>query len=64
MDEHSLGMLGIIDESTIAELGKIKAADFLITGNISERNRIKIIEAQIIKLVDGEVVVSKSISIK
>ena len=60
--EHRLAMSGFIDESLL-ELLKIEAVEYIITGNISWINTEKILEIQIINILNGEIVVSKSINI-
>ena len=60
--EHRLSMDGFIDESLL-ELLKIEAVEYIITGNISRINNEIILEIQIINVLNGEIVVSKSINI-
>ena len=60
LGEHSLQMSGMMDEASLVELGKLKAVDYLVTGHVASKARGNLLEAQIIRLQDGEIVCSRT----
>ena len=60
MEEQSLHLTGVIDESTTSRLGMIMGVDFLISGELSGRDEESIVLAQIYRLADGEVIASRT----
>ncbi|MFH2000387.1 MAG: hypothetical protein ABIK28_11945 [Planctomycetota bacterium] len=64
LQEASIQVSDMFDESTIVELGKLEAADYLISGNTSRRDGKTLLEAQVIKMKTGEVISSKTTLVK
>jgi hypothetical protein len=58
LKEQSRAVSDLFDESTITELGKLKGVDYLVSGNVSEVEGNTILEAQVIRIADGEIVSS------
>lgn len=60
MKEQATQATDLFDHSTIVRMGQLKAVDYLITGKVSPDGRKRFIEAQVIRVEDGEVVSSKT----
>lgn len=64
LEEQKLSGSDLMDPSTMAKLGMLKAADFVVTGTCIDSGGSSLIEAQVIQLEDGEVSGSASLSVR
>jgi hypothetical protein len=60
LEEQATQLKDVFDHSTIVEIGKLKAVDYLVTGNVSRKGSKRFIEAQVIRVEDGEIITSKT----
>lgn len=60
LEEQATQLKDVFDHSTIVEIGKLEAVDYLITGKVSPKGKKRFIEAQVIGVEDGEVISSKT----
>jgi TolB-like protein len=63
MKEHRLQGLGLVDESTAAEFGKIMGAQSIMTGTIGEAGPVFIVNVRQVEVETGAVLVAGSIEI-
>ena len=64
LKEQSLSLSASFDETSIAELGKLKGVDYLVCGNVLKHKGETIVEAQLIRIEDAEVVASTTTSMR
>ena len=64
LKEQSLSVTAAFDETTVAELGALKGVDYLICGNVLKHKGETIVQAQLIRVKDAEVVASTTTSMR
>lgn len=64
MREHRLSGLGIVDDSTAAELGKVLGAQSLISGTVGEAGPAYVVTVKMVEVESGQVLVSGRVEIE
>lgn len=63
MKEIELGMTGLMDEKSVPKAGKLLGAELILTGTVSEADGNIIVDAKLISVETGEIIVAKSINL-
>jgi hypothetical protein len=64
MQEHQLGMSGLMDEDTIAEIGRIHGVQAIITGSVIKFGDIISVTAKVIDVATAKIVDSADVKVK
>lgn len=63
IEEMALGQTGLIDESSAVEIGKLAGADGAILGTVSEAGDQYLVNAKVVSISSGEVVLAEQVSL-
>ncbi len=63
MEEHKLGMTGLLDDETIAEIGRIRGVDAIITGSVIKFGDINSVTAKVIDVETAKIIKSSDIKV-
>ncbi len=63
MEEHKLGMTGLLDDETIAEIGRIRGVDAIVTGSVIKFGDIISVTAKVIDVETAKIIKSSDIKV-
>ena len=63
MEEHKLGQTGLMDEVTIAEIGRIRGVQAIVTGSVSKFGDIISVTAKVIDVETAKIIKSADIKV-
>ena len=63
MEEHKLGMTGMMDEETAAEIGRIRGVEAIVTGSVSKLGDIYSVTAKVIDVETAKIINSSDIKV-
>ncbi|MCJ7811889.1 CsgG/HfaB family protein, partial [bacterium] len=61
MEEHKLGMTGLLDDETIAEIGRIRGVEAIVTGSVIKFGDIISVTAKVIDVETAKIIKSSDI---
>ncbi len=61
MEEHKLGMTGLMDDETIAEIGRIRGVEAIVTGSVIKFGDIISVTAKVINVETAKIIKSSDI---
>ena len=63
MEEHKLGASGLMDEESIAEIGRIRGVEAIVTGSVSKLGSIYSVTAKVIDVATAQILTSSDIKV-
>jgi TolB-like protein len=63
MEEHKLGQTGLLDDKTIAEIGRIRGVEAIITGSVLKFGNVISVTAKLIDVVTAKIIRSSDIKV-
>ena len=63
MEEHKLGMSGLMEEETIAEIGRIRGVQAIVTGSVIKFGDIISVTAKVIDVETAKIIKSSDIKV-
>ncbi len=64
MEEHKLGMSGLLDEATIAEIGRLRGVQAIVTGSVSKFGDIVSVTARVMDVTTAKIISTGDIKVK
>ena len=63
LEEHRLGTSGLMDEKSIAEIGRIRGVEAIVTGSVSKLGSIYSVTAKVIDVATAKIITSADIKV-